>query len=136
MADSDRGAQLAASCAFLSSSRCRDDGIPPGRSEWIRRVSASALLAYKSGQRESQIMHAVATSLSDDEIAIVTRYLARRERTASSHEILDTTSVRLRCGGATCWRHSARAWRGVEAKARVVVVGGGVGGLRSPGILR
>ncbi|HZF32565.1 MAG TPA: c-type cytochrome [Candidatus Angelobacter sp.] len=75
MADSDRGAQLAASCASCHRPDGRDDGIPPVVGV-DQESLASALLAYKSGQRESQIMHAVATSLSDDEIAIVTRYLA------------------------------------------------------------
>jgi sulfide dehydrogenase cytochrome subunit len=80
-ADTDRGAQLAASCASCHRTDGRDDGIPA-----IVGVDqnslASALLAYKSGQRESQIMHAVAMSLTDDEIAIVTRYLAAQKKDA------------------------------------------------------
>jgi sulfide dehydrogenase cytochrome subunit len=79
MADSDRAAQLAASCASCHRPDGRDDGIPPVVGV-DQESLARALLAYKSGQRESQIMHAVATSLSDDEIAIVTRYLAAQRK--------------------------------------------------------
>ena len=79
MADTGRGAQLAASCASCHRPDGRDDGIPPVVGV-DQESLARALLAYKSGQRESQIMHAVATSLSDDEIAIVARYLAAQRK--------------------------------------------------------
>ena len=77
----NQGAQLAATCASCHRLDGRDKGIPPvvGRDE---ESLARALLAYKSGVRQSPIMHAVAGSLSDEEIAIVARYLAARGKEA------------------------------------------------------
>ena len=41
---------------------------------------AGAMAAFKSGERSSQIMHAVALSLSDDEIVTLAEYLAAQPR--------------------------------------------------------
>ena len=74
-ADRDGGAQLAAMCASCHRLDGGDVGIPTilGMSpEMLTR----AMLAYRSRERPSHIMRAVALSLSDEEIAIVARYLA------------------------------------------------------------
>jgi len=74
-ADRDGGAQLAAMCASCHRPDGGDRGIPTilgmGPEMFTR-----AMLAYRSSERPSHIMHAVALSLSDEEIATVARYLA------------------------------------------------------------
>ena len=74
-ADRDGGAQLAAMCASCHRLDGGDGGIPTilGISpEMLTR----AMLAYRSRERPSHIMWAVALSLNDEEIATVARYLA------------------------------------------------------------
>jgi cytochrome subunit of sulfide dehydrogenase len=74
-ADSDGGAQLAAMCASCHRLDGGDGGIPRilGMSpEMLTR----AMFAYRSRERPSHIMRAIALSLSDEEIATVARYLA------------------------------------------------------------
>ncbi len=41
-----------------------------------------AMLAYRSGERSSHIMRAIALSLSDEEIATVARFLAAQGKKA------------------------------------------------------
>jgi cytochrome subunit of sulfide dehydrogenase len=74
-ADNQQGAQLVATCASCHRLDGRDDGIPSivGLEE---KSLARTMLAYKSGERRSMIMQAVAASLSDEEIAAVAHYLA------------------------------------------------------------
>jgi sulfide dehydrogenase cytochrome subunit len=74
-AENDRGAQLAATCASCHRLDGRDKGIPSiiGLGE---EKLADVMRAFKSGESSSQIMHAVALSLSDEEIATVAHYLA------------------------------------------------------------
>jgi sulfide dehydrogenase cytochrome subunit len=59
-----------------------DTGIPPiiglGEERLIR-----AMLAYRSSERPSHIMHAIALSLSDQEIARVARFLAAQDKKAT-----------------------------------------------------
>jgi cytochrome c553 len=76
-AENGQGAQLAAMCAACHGPAGRSDGIPAiaGRdAEGIK----SAMLAYRSSERPSHIMHVIATTLSDDEIAAVAAYLAAK----------------------------------------------------------
>lgn len=70
-----RGAQLAAICASCHRLDGRDKGIPPivGLDQ---KQFVDVMAAFKSGQRSSQIMHAIALSLSDGEIAALAAYLA------------------------------------------------------------
>jgi sulfide dehydrogenase cytochrome subunit len=78
-ADRDGGAQLAAMCASCHRLDGGDGGIPAilGMSpEMLTR----AMLAYRSRERPSHIMRAIALSLSDEEIATVARYLAALNR--------------------------------------------------------
>jgi cytochrome c553 len=66
-------------CASCHRPEGGDSGIPPliGLGE---AGLAHALIAYKSGERTSHIMHAIALSLSNEEIAGVARFLATREK--------------------------------------------------------
>jgi cytochrome subunit of sulfide dehydrogenase len=74
-ADTQRGAQLAAICASCHRLDGHDKGIPS-----IVRLDKNELVAimaaFKSGERSSQIMHAVALTLSDNDIATLADYLA------------------------------------------------------------
>ena len=76
-ADNDRGAQLAATCAACHRLDGRDKGIPSivGLSE---EQFATAMRAYKSGERSGPIMQTMARSLSNEEIQILARYFAAR----------------------------------------------------------
>ena len=75
-ANDNRGAQLAAMCASCHRLDGRDKGIPSIVGLDKERL-AGAMAAFKSGVRSSQIMHAVALSLSDGEIAVLAEYLAQ-----------------------------------------------------------
>jgi cytochrome subunit of sulfide dehydrogenase len=78
-ADTQRGTQLAAICASCHRLDGHDKGIPS-----IVRLDENQLVAimaaFKSGKRSSQIMHAVALTLSDNEIATLADYLATLPR--------------------------------------------------------
>jgi cytochrome subunit of sulfide dehydrogenase len=78
-ADNDQGAQLAATCAACHRLDGRDMGIPSivGLSE---EQFVAVMRAFKSGERSGRIMRAVARSLSNEEIAILARYFAAREK--------------------------------------------------------
>ena len=85
------------------------------------------MAAFKSGERSSQIMHAVAQSLSDAEIAALHTI---SPRSATEHQTAMTWTRRKfgAFAGATCLAAlGARAARS-QTKARVVVIGGGIGG--------
>ncbi len=75
VADSDRGAQLAATCASCHRLDGRDKGIPSiiGLDE---ETLTRAMQAFKSGERSSQIMHVMSLSLSNEEIATLAHYLS------------------------------------------------------------
>ncbi|RZN30189.1 hypothetical protein [Bradyrhizobium sp. Leo121] len=76
-ADSDQGAQLAATCAACHRLDGHDKGIPSivGLSE---EQFVTLMMAFKSGERSGPIMRTVARSLSNEEIAILARYFAAR----------------------------------------------------------
>ena len=74
-ADRDGEAQLAAMCASCHRLDGGDRGIPTILGMGLEMFTR-AMLAYRSGERPSHIMHAVALSLSDEEIATVARYFA------------------------------------------------------------
>ena len=80
-ADRDGGAQLAAICASCHRLDGGDGGIPTilGMSP---EVLTRTMLAYRSHERPSHIMRAIALSLSDEEIATVARYLAALNKQA------------------------------------------------------
>ena len=78
-ADDDQAAQLAAICASCHRLDSQDSGIPPitGLSE---KRFIGMMQAFKSGERSSDVMRAMARSLSDEEIAVLAHYLAAREQ--------------------------------------------------------
>jgi cytochrome subunit of sulfide dehydrogenase len=65
---------VCASCHRLDG---RDYAIPP-IADLSEEQITRAMLAYRSGERPSHIMQAVALSLSDEEIATVAHFLAAR----------------------------------------------------------
>jgi cytochrome c553 len=73
---SDRGAQLAALCAACHRLDSKKKALPSIVGRQATNLAA-AMQAFRSGKRPSQIMHAVALSLSEDEIAAIARYLTR-----------------------------------------------------------
>jgi cytochrome subunit of sulfide dehydrogenase len=78
-AEGDRAFQLAAVCAACHRLDRGDIGIPSGAGldeESLARV----LFAYKSSERQGQIMRTVVQSLSNEEIAIVAHYLAAQRK--------------------------------------------------------
>jgi cytochrome subunit of sulfide dehydrogenase len=74
-ADRDSGTQLAAMCASCHCLDGGDHGIPTILGIGPETLTR-AMIAYRSSERPGHIMHAVALSLSDEEIATVARYLA------------------------------------------------------------
>jgi cytochrome c553 len=74
-ANNERGAKLAAICASCHCLDGRDRGIP-SIVGMDREKLADTMAAFKSGVRSGQIMHAVALSLSNEEIATLAEYLA------------------------------------------------------------
>jgi cytochrome c553 len=77
-ADTSQGAQLAATCASCHGPNGSDQGIPAIMGLDEQRIIA-AMLAYRQSERPNHVMHAVAISLSDEELASVARYLAAHE---------------------------------------------------------
>jgi sulfide dehydrogenase cytochrome subunit len=71
----DQGAQLAATCASCHRLDGGGTGIPSIIGLGEERLT-NALLAYRASESPSHIMHAIALSLSDEEIASVARYVA------------------------------------------------------------
>ncbi len=74
-AGAEQGAQLAATCASCHRLDGGDKGIPPIVGLGEERLT-SAMLAYRASRSPSHIMHVIALSLSDEEIASVARYVA------------------------------------------------------------
>jgi sulfide dehydrogenase cytochrome subunit len=76
-AGNDRGAPLAAMCASCHRLDGRDKGVP-SIVALDKANLAGAMAAFKSAAHssQSQIMHVVALSLSDGEIATLAAYLA------------------------------------------------------------
>jgi sulfide dehydrogenase cytochrome subunit len=79
--DEEQGAELAATCAACHGPAGTAQGIPSLAGLDERRI-IDAMAAYKTNERPDHIMHAVALSLSDDEIKRVARYLAQHQTEA------------------------------------------------------
>jgi sulfide dehydrogenase cytochrome subunit len=78
-AETGQGAQIAATCAS-----CHDPGglgqaIPP-ITTLDEQAIIKVMLAFRASESPSHVMHAVALSLSDEELAAVARYLAGKAR--------------------------------------------------------
>ena len=82
-AEADRGAQLAASCASCHAPTGRDQGIP-ALAGLDKQTIMSAVQAFRASEARSHVMHAVALSLTDEELAIVSDYLATQVEDASA----------------------------------------------------
>jgi cytochrome c553 len=78
-ADTSQGAQLAATCASCHGLDGSDKGNPAIMGLDEKRI-ITAMLAYKASERPSHVMHAIALSLSNEELASVARYLAGHEK--------------------------------------------------------
>src|SRR6266436_8498121 len=80
-AANDQGGRLAAVCASCHRLDGGEKGIPSIIGLGEDRLTR-AMLAYRSGERSSHIMRAIALSLSDEEIAAVARFLAAQGKKA------------------------------------------------------
>ena len=70
-----RAIYLAGTCAACHAGANAERAIPGLRGK-DSEAFVAAIHDYRSGQRKSQIMAAVAASLSDEEIALLARYFA------------------------------------------------------------
>ncbi|AFL54183.1 sulfide dehydrogenase cytochrome subunit [Sinorhizobium fredii] len=76
-ADVSQGAQIAATCASCHDPTGGGQAIPP-IAALDEQAIVKAMLAFRASESPSLVMHAVALSLSDDELAATARYLADR----------------------------------------------------------
>ncbi|WP_085025848.1 c-type cytochrome [Ensifer aridi] len=76
-ADVSQGAQIAATCASCHDPTGGGQGIPP-IAALDEQTIVKAMLAFRASESPSLVMHAVALSLGDDELAATARYLADR----------------------------------------------------------
>jgi cytochrome c553 len=74
-----QGAQIAATCASCHDPTGGGQAIPP-IAALDERAIVKAMLAFRASESPSPVMHAVALSLSDDELAATARYLADRAK--------------------------------------------------------
>jgi cytochrome c553 len=83
VAGDDQGIQIAAACASCHDLSASEQGIPPvaGLDE---QTIVRAIQAYRASERPNHVMHAVALSLTDEEVASVAHYLAMLPGKASS----------------------------------------------------
>ncbi|MCA1408665.1 cytochrome C [Ensifer sp. IC3342] len=76
-ADVSQGAQIAATCASCHDQTGGGQAIPP-IAALDEQAIVKAMLAFRASESPSLVMHAVALSLSDDEVAATARFLADR----------------------------------------------------------
>ncbi|MCA1368675.1 c-type cytochrome [Bradyrhizobium sp. BRP14] len=76
-AEVSQGAQIAATCASCHDPTGGGQSIPP-IAALDEQAIVKAMLAFRASESPSLVMHAVALSLSDDELAATARYLAER----------------------------------------------------------
>lgn len=74
-ADSEFGAYLVGECLTCHTPGSANGNIPQIHGK-DKAYLASALLAYKNGQRDNDVMRGVVSVLSDDEIAAISTYLS------------------------------------------------------------
>ena len=82
-AANDQGGQITAVCASCHRLDGGDRFIPSIVGLGEDRLTR-AMLAYRSGERSSHIMRAIALSLSDEEIAAVARFLTAQRKKAGA----------------------------------------------------
>lgn len=73
----DQGARLASICASCHDADGGNHGIPPLTGLDEKQI-AEALARYRTNEAPSIVMHAIALSLTEEEVASVARYLAGR----------------------------------------------------------
>ena len=76
-AELDQGARLAAICASCHDAGGVNHGIPPLTGLDDKEIT-EALARYRANEAPSIVMHAIALSLTEDEVASVARYLASK----------------------------------------------------------
>lgn len=82
-ADAGRGAQIAAACASCHDPSGRGHAIPPITS-LNEQTIIKLMQFYRSSESSSHVMHAVALSLTEEELAAVARHLASTARNRDS----------------------------------------------------
>ncbi|QFI68589.1 c-type cytochrome [Sinorhizobium alkalisoli] len=75
--DINEGSRIAATCASCHDPFGRELGIPPIVT-LDEQTIVKRMLAYRTSEGPSHVMHAIALSLSDDEVAAVARHLAAK----------------------------------------------------------
>jgi cytochrome c553 len=80
-AEFDQGARLAAICASCHDADGENHGIPPLTGLDEKQIT-EALARYRASEAPSIVMHAIALSLSEDDVKSVVRYLAGRGKEA------------------------------------------------------
>ena len=124
-AESDRGAQLAASSSSCHRLDGHGDGIPSIVGSDTEKL-IGMMEAYRSNERPRPVMHAVSLSFSSDEIGGSRAIWRHRARKRCRNETLDPSRIGAAAVAAGL-ALAPRMARG-QAKPRVVVIGGGVGG--------
>ena len=81
-AENEKGAELAATCAACHGTKGSNQGIPPLAGQTAEEIIA-AMAAYRSNERPNHIMHVIALSISDEELASVAHYLAQRSNNSN-----------------------------------------------------
>jgi sulfide dehydrogenase cytochrome subunit len=76
--DEEQGAELAATCAACHGPAGTAQGIPSLAGLDESRI-IGAMVAYKASERPNHIMHAVALSLSNEELKRIARYLVQHQ---------------------------------------------------------
>ncbi|NLS07523.1 cytochrome C [Rhizobium sp. P32RR-XVIII] len=78
-AEVSEGAQIAATCVSCHDQDKRGQSIP-SITALDERAIINAMLAFRASASPSHVMHAVALSLTDGELAAVARYLAEKAK--------------------------------------------------------
>jgi cytochrome c553 len=81
-AELDQGARLGAICASCHDGDGKNHGVPPIAGLDAKKI-AEAMARYRASEEPSIVMHAIALSLTEEEVASVARYLANRGKEAS-----------------------------------------------------
>jgi cytochrome c553 len=81
-AELDQGARLAAICASCHDGDGKNHGVPPIAGLDAKTI-AEAMARYRASEEPSIVMHAIALSLTEEDVASVARYLANKGKEAA-----------------------------------------------------
>ena len=81
-AEFDQGARLAAICASCHDADGKNHGVPPIAGLDAKKIT-EAMARYRASEEPSMVMHAIALSLTEEEVVSVARYLANRGKEAA-----------------------------------------------------